>query len=131
VIKLAGGRNIMEGSRVPYPQISLEVLLEKQPDVIIFAHMTKMQNPIDEVKRRANWDKLKAVREGKFYAIDGDIIDRPGPRLIQAVEVLHKILYPKRRGIWKTTLLGQISQAGKFIPSSQKINFPEFCKKST
>jgi iron complex transport system substrate-binding protein len=95
VIELAGGRNIMEG-KIAYPQISLETLIEKQPDVIILAHMTKVQDPLKEVKRRANWDKLRAVREGNVYAIDADIIDRPGPRLTQAVELLHKILYPHR-----------------------------------
>ncbi|MBC7329330.1 cobalamin-binding protein [bacterium] len=95
VIELAGGRNIMDG-KVAYPQISLETLIERQPDVIILAHMTKVQNPLSEVKRRANWDKLKAVREGRVYAIDADIIDRPGPRLIQAVEILHRLLYQKR-----------------------------------
>jgi iron complex transport system substrate-binding protein len=94
VIERAGGKNIIEG-KVAYPQISLETLIEKQPDVIILSHMTKVQNPLKEVKKRANWDKLKAVREGRVYAIDADIIDRPGPRLIQAVEILHRMLYPK------------------------------------
>jgi len=94
VIECAGGKNIIEG-KVAYPQISLETLIEKQPDVIILSHMTKVQNPLKEVKKRANWDKLKAVREGRVYAIDADIIDRPGPRLIQAVEILHRMLYPK------------------------------------
>jgi iron complex transport system substrate-binding protein len=96
VIELAGGRNITEG-KIAYPQISLESLIEKQPDVIILAHMTKVKDPLKEVKRRANWDKLKAVREGKVYAIEADIIDRPGPRLIQAIETLHKILYQKEK----------------------------------
>ena len=94
VIERAGGKNIIEG-KVAYPQISLETLIEKQPDVIILSHMTTVQNPLKEVKKRANWDKLKAVREGRVYAIDADIIDRPGPRLIQAVEILHRMLYPK------------------------------------
>jgi iron complex transport system substrate-binding protein len=94
VIERAGGKNIIEG-KIAYPQISLETLIEKQPDVIILSHMTTVQNPLKEVKKRANWDKLKAVREGRVYAIDADIIDRPGPRLIQAVEILHRMLYPK------------------------------------
>jgi iron complex transport system substrate-binding protein len=94
VIERAGGKNIITG-KIAYPQISLETLIEKQPDVIILSHMTKVQNPLKEVKKRANWDKLKAVREGRVYAIDADIIDRPGPRLIQAVEILHRMLYPK------------------------------------
>ncbi|MGB9608244.1 MAG: ABC transporter substrate-binding protein, partial [bacterium] len=94
VIKLAGGRNVIEERKIPYPKISLEVLLRNQPDVIILAHMTRVRNPLEEVKRRENWDKLRAVREGKVYAIDADIIDRPGPRLVQAVEILHRLLYP-------------------------------------
>ncbi|MGB9876430.1 MAG: ABC transporter substrate-binding protein [bacterium] len=94
VIRLAGGRNVIEERKIPYPKISLEVLLRNQPDVIILAHMTRVRNPLEEVKRRENWDKLRAVREGKVYAIDADIIDRPGPRLVQAVEILHRLLYP-------------------------------------
>lgn len=96
VIELAGGRNIIEKGRIPYPQISLEFVLENQPDVIVLAHMTKVRNPLEEVKRRANWEKLKAVREGRVFAIDADIIDRPGPRLIQAIETLHRLLYPTK-----------------------------------
>ncbi len=96
VIELAGGRNIIEEGKIGYPQISLEVLLQKQPDVIVLAHMTKVKNPLEEVKRRANWDKLKAVQEGRVYAIDADIIDRPGPRLVQAVEILRRLLYPTK-----------------------------------
>lgn len=97
VIELAGGRNIIEESRTPYPKISLEVLLKRQPDVIILAHMTKVKNPLEEVKERENWNKLKAVNEGRVYSIDADIIDRPGPRLVQAVEILHRLLYPSKR----------------------------------
>lgn len=94
VIELAGGRNIIEEGRIPYPQISLEVLLQKQPDVIILTHMKRVKNPLEEVKKRANWEKILAVKKGRVYAIDADIIDRPGPRLIYAVEILHRLLYP-------------------------------------
>lgn len=93
VIELAGGRNIIEEGKIAYPQISLEVLFQKQPDVIVLAHMTKVKDPLGEVKRRSNWDKLKAVKEGKVYSINADIIDRPGPRLVQAIETLHRLLY--------------------------------------
>lgn len=93
VIEIAGGKNIIDDGKIPYPQISLEILLQKQPDVIVLAHMIKVNNPLENVKQRANWDKLNAVKEGRVYAIDPDIIDRPGPRIILAIEILHRLLY--------------------------------------
>lgn len=95
VIELAGGRNMIEEGKIAYPQINLEVLLQKQPDIIILAHMASVKKPLEEVRRRANWDRLKAVQEGRVYAINADIIDRPGPRLVQAIETLHRLLYGK------------------------------------
>ncbi len=94
VIKLAGGRNIAEDSKVSYPQISLETLIRRNPDVIILAHMVD-KKPLEEIKKRENWNRIRAVQEGRVYLIDADIMNRPGPRLVQAVEEIHKMLYGK------------------------------------
>jgi iron complex transport system substrate-binding protein len=48
------------------------------------------------VKARPGWGSISAVKNNRIYAIDPDIVSRPGPRLVDALEALAKLLYPDR-----------------------------------
>jgi len=88
LIKRAGGINIA-GSKKGWYQYNLEALILNQPDVIIVGRGEKQKE--EEVLN--NWRKyqtLRAVREDRVYTIDGDILNRPGPRAIDALEKLIK-----------------------------------------
>jgi iron complex transport system substrate-binding protein len=51
---------------------------------------------VDSVKARPGWDAIAAVQNDRVYPIDPDIISRPGPRIVDALEELAHILYPER-----------------------------------
>ena len=51
---------------------------------------------IDSVKARPGWNAIDAVKNGKIFAVDPDIVSRPGPRIVDALEQLAKDVYPER-----------------------------------
>lgn len=85
ILMLAGGENIVSGARSPYPEWSLETLLKTDPEVIVIMDGVVEQREILSDKR---WANLSAVRNNRVIFIDPDLISRPGPRVINAVELL-------------------------------------------
>lgn len=49
---------------------------------------------LDELRDREGWDEMTAVREGEVYVMDGDVVNCPSPRLVDALEDLAGILHP-------------------------------------
>ncbi len=92
IIELAGGKNIAEGAAEEYPLLSLETLVERDPAVII-AGVGSMGAP-DKVKERKGWEGMAAVKEGKVYVIDENLVVRPGPRITDGLVEIARILHP-------------------------------------
>lgn len=88
VIRLAGGYNVASDVG-GYVQFSREQLVAYDPDIIIYSDKTDLPGKIG---REAGWKRLKAVRRGRVYAIDEDIISRPGPRLLDGLEKVADLL---------------------------------------
>lgn len=86
----AGGDNVAGDSPQPYPQYSVERLLARAPAVIIVA---KQYNgpPLEPLLKLT---ALPAVRDGRVYRLDADILFRPGPRVVDGVEALARMLHP-------------------------------------
>ncbi len=49
----------------------------------------------DSVKQRAGWGGLAAVQNGQIYPFDDNLVSRPGPRLVDGLEALAKLLHPE------------------------------------
>ncbi len=88
-------QNIAEGAETPYPQLSEEVIIERDPEVIILADQGADVTP-ETVKARPGWDQISAVKNDRICAVDPDIVSRPGPRVVEGLEALAKCLYPER-----------------------------------
>lgn len=85
-----GGVNIYAAANVAAPQVSVENLLVKQPDVVITPAITTGAQ--DDARQRWASLKLPAALRGHVYAIDPDALFRPGPRLVDATEQLCRYL---------------------------------------
>lgn len=72
--------------------MSLETLIKIDPQVIILTTSKK-----EEVLKRSAWLGLSAVRSGRIYDINPDIIARPTPRMVEAIEILALRLHPEIR----------------------------------
>ncbi len=95
LITLAGGENVVSGLE-GYVTLSLEELVARDPQVMVFSTGPYVTTTAESVAERAGWGDISAVANGQIYGIDANWIDRPGPRLVDALEAMAKILHPDR-----------------------------------
>jgi iron complex transport system substrate-binding protein len=95
IIQRAGGINFtgLAGITDPYPQVSLEQLVVTPPDFIILGDSMWGTSP-EVVAGRPGWGTLTAVVDGHVYPFDDNLVSRPGPRLVDGLEALAKLLHP-------------------------------------
>lgn len=94
LIELAGGVNIFGDLTESYPQISAEEVVKRNPDVIMGPDTHGDKLTVEVFRQRPGWADITAVREGRIYLMDGNIVSRTGPRLVDALEAVAKALYP-------------------------------------
>jgi iron complex transport system substrate-binding protein len=94
LIDLAGGINVGHVLSGAWAQISAEELLVQNPEIILLGDAAYGMTA-EQVAARAGWENLRAVQEGKIYAFNDDLVSRPGPRLVDALEELSKLLHPE------------------------------------
>jgi iron complex transport system substrate-binding protein len=94
IITAAGGVNVFADVKESWPKVSEEQVLARGADVIICVEHTGGNGSVvpERLKKRPGWDKLKAVKDGKVYAVDADLITRPGPRLVDGLAAVQKLL---------------------------------------
>lgn len=93
MITMAGGQNIEADAKTQYPQVSLEDVVAKDPDIIILNDAQYGITP-DQVKSRPGWGNISAVKNNKIYPINSDLTSRPGPRIVEGLEQIAKIIHP-------------------------------------
>ncbi len=92
LIHLAGARNPASSSPSTYPQFSREAVLEEDPDVLLV--MSDVCSTITQLTDLyPEWTRLKAFRTGRVYRVDADLLARPGPRAIDALELLDRLIH--------------------------------------
>jgi iron complex transport system substrate-binding protein len=94
LISLAGGENIGARLSTTWPQISLEQLLVDDPIYILLGDAMFGTTP-EMVAQRAGWQSLTAVKEGRVLPFDDNLLVRYGPRLLDGMEALAKVLHPE------------------------------------
>lgn len=94
IIRDAGGENFGANLKGEWVQISIEELLARQPDVILLGDSLYGGVTAEMVRARAGWEALSAVKQGKVFAFDDNLVSRPGPRLVDGLEVIAHLLHP-------------------------------------
>ncbi|MEP6945016.1 MAG: helical backbone metal receptor [Acidobacteriota bacterium] len=90
LIKSAGGRSVTENVGSAFPKLSKETALALQPEAIILSDSEDNREP-NEVFRNS-----PAVKNGHVYRINADLLSRPGPRLVDALEAIARDLHPEK-----------------------------------
>jgi iron complex transport system substrate-binding protein len=93
VYSLLKAQNIVPKSENAYPQISAESIISADPEVIVVGNRLPEGAPT-EVKRRPGWNVVSAVKNDRIYAVEDNLISRPGPRVVDALEQVARHLYP-------------------------------------
>lgn len=91
LILRAGGRNVAVDAGNPYPMVSSEVLLARQPDVVLLVRAAGA--PPEDVASRPGWAGLRAVASRSVHVLPNDLVS-PGPRVAEAVRAIRRLLHP-------------------------------------
>ena len=88
--------NIVQPNDGDFPQFSNEMIIERNPDIIILAHSNNkhLSQLSAEISTRPGWDNISAVTNNRIYKIDSDLINRPGPRIKKGIRDMAKLIYP-------------------------------------
>jgi iron complex transport system substrate-binding protein len=97
IVRQAGGVSVTDDLRGEWPRLSIEEVLRRDPDVILFPRAESFSPDLEEFHHLAGWKSCRAVRDGRLYFISATI-NRPSPRLVDALEEVARILHPIRGG---------------------------------
>ena len=97
-VDAAGGQDVLGPRGEPSYEIPWQRVIESQPDVVVLMPcgmpIDRTLSELDAITTREGWRELPAVREDKVFVVDGSsFFNRPGPRVIRGVEILHAILH--------------------------------------
>jgi len=91
MIKMLGSENIASDAASAYAEFSVETLIERNPEVYITAN--DGMKTVEDIKARTGYDQIDAIKNDRIYFLDSDIISRPGPRIVEGLEILAEAIY--------------------------------------
>ena len=91
LITIAGGRNVFPDLEL-WPQINLEEMLQRDPDVIVIAD-TGTGDPVEILRRLPGWRELRAVRDQRVHRVSPYFFNRSGPTMPSAVRELARFFH--------------------------------------
>ena len=99
LVEIAGGDDQLGRPGQPSVGVTWDAVVEAQPEVLIIAccgyTIDRTMQDAAQLRSRAGWNDIPAVRNGRVYAVDGSAyFSRPGPRVVDSLEILAEILHP-------------------------------------
>jgi iron complex transport system substrate-binding protein len=97
-LRRAGAESVVETTQ-DWPKLSLEEAVRLQPEALVFAGAGARAgtDDYDGLRERPGWSALEAVKQGRI-AVVSDALDRPAPRMIDAIEQLARQVHPEAFG---------------------------------
>lgn len=91
-IEIAGGRNVAADARQAYPQYPVEKLLQEDPEFYLAGASSGVT--VEDIKNRPPYSSLQAVQENRVVVINDDLVNRPGPRIVEGVREIAGAIHP-------------------------------------
>jgi iron complex transport system substrate-binding protein len=100
MIQIAGGNDILATAGNPSFKIEWDAVIASLPEILILMpcgfDLDRAVRESSLLKNRADWEMLPAVRDGRVFAVSGaDYFSRPGPRLVDGLEILSQVIHPE------------------------------------
>ncbi len=96
LIQKAGGENIFADDFKKSRVVSLEAVIDRNPQVIIVSGMGATKDLIyNSIKTHPRLSTVEAMINGRVYQVDGDLVERPGPRIVDGLEQVAKFIQPE------------------------------------
>ena len=92
LIQKAGGSNIAR-DLVGWPQMNQEAVIERNPQVIIVGYSEDQPELLTAVQNETLFEQIDAFKHERIYTIDTNIVSRTGPRIVDALEEMAKIIH--------------------------------------
>jgi iron complex transport system substrate-binding protein len=101
LVDLAGGLNIAGEAGKHSPWLNWETLRELDPDIIVVMpcgfDIPRTRSEMPALTGHPDWGKLRAEKTGRVFLTDGNqYFNRPGPRIVESLEILAEIIHPDR-----------------------------------
>jgi ABC-type Fe3+-hydroxamate transport system substrate-binding protein len=87
LLSIAGATNVFDDVAMPSPQVAIEEVARRNPDVILAG-----PNAARKILANPQWQSVSAVRRGRVVVIDTTIVGRPGVRMGEAARFLRRVL---------------------------------------
>lgn len=94
MIELIGAENILNDQK-EWITVADETVVAANPDVIMTS-VNYIDNPVDEIKTRAGWDAITAVKEDAVYSIDTNSSNNPSQNIVKALREMATAVYPDK-----------------------------------
>ena len=91
LLQRAGCDPVTSGAKTDYPQWSVEALVHEDPAVYLVD--SESGGSVSAVDHRPGYDAISAVRQGRVFMVNGDLVARPGPRVVHGLAVLARDLH--------------------------------------
>ncbi|HXG91820.1 MAG TPA: cobalamin-binding protein [Blastocatellia bacterium] len=100
LVEMAGGANLFGEAGKHSPWMTWEELVSKDPDVIFVSpcgfDIKRTMQEMNLLSDKPEWTRLRAVQSSQVFIADGNqYFNRPGPRIVESLEILAEILHPK------------------------------------
>jgi len=100
LVAMAGGRNLFGEAGKPSAPLTFNDFIGKDAEVVLVApcgfDIERTRAEMPALARRPEWPRLRAVRSHRVYLADGSaLFNRPGPRVVETLEVLAEVLHPE------------------------------------
>lgn len=98
LLAAAGGINLFDDLEESAVQVSGEQVVARNPDVVLLGDTDTPIQPQQPgmLKQRPGWAETRAVRTGQVFPVKSERITRPGPRLVEGLEEIARLLHPER-----------------------------------
>lgn len=99
LVELAGGLNLFGEAGKHSPWLNWDAVREHDPEVVVILpcgfDVSRTWREMPGLANRPDWERLRAVRSGRVFIADGSqYFNRPGPRLVESLEILAELLHP-------------------------------------
>ena len=95
LLELAGGDNVAKDAGNAYPRLSMEVVLQKDPEILLFPSRGGQGSPEIDLGQWTRWTAMTAVKTQRLHFVPWTLISRPGPRIGQGLAALARIIHPE------------------------------------
>ena len=95
LLGLVGGRSIFPTMNENWPNVAMEEIVKRDPDVVIVPVGEFKNSALERFRKMNGWRDLRAVKEGRVVSVSADLLSRPSPSIARSVLALRAAVHPE------------------------------------